>query len=52
MQQILDRASVPLAHAVAERRIPGGVLGVVDAAGRREVRAFGKAQLVPVARGM
>lgn len=52
MQQILDRASVPLAHAVAEHRIPGGVLGVVDAAGRREMRAFGNAQLVPVARAM
>jgi CubicO group peptidase (beta-lactamase class C family) len=48
----LERAFAPLAEAVEAGRIPGGVLGVVDASGRRAVRAIGKAQLVPEARPM
>src|SRR5690606_29899844 len=33
--------------AIAAGRIPGGVLGVVDAAGNRSVRVSGAAQTVP-----
>ena len=52
VQSILDRAFAPLAEAVAARRIPGGVLGIVDRDGNRAVRAIGAAQLVPVERPM
>ena len=48
----LDRAFAPLAAAVAAGRIPGGVLGVVDADGNRAARALGQAQTVPVTRPM
>jgi len=48
----LDRAFGPLRAAIEAGRIPGGVLGVVDAEGRRAVRAIGSAQLVPTARSM
>ena len=34
-----ESAFAPLAAAVAAGRIPGGVLGVVDASGNRVVRA-------------
>ena len=49
---ILDRAFAPLRAAVESKRIPGGVLGVVDADGNRAVRAIGSAQLVPMQRPM
>ncbi len=49
---ILDRAFVPLQAAIESIRIPGGVLGVVDANGARAVRAIGSAQLVPTQRPM
>jgi len=49
---IFERAFAPLAAAVEAKRIPGGVLGVVDASGARSVRAIGSAQLVPTARPM
>ena len=49
---ILDRAFVPLREAVEAKRIPGGVLGVVDASGARAVRSIGSAQLVPIQRAM
>lgn len=49
---VLDRAFAPLAEAVASRRIPGGVLGIVDAEGGRAVRAVGAAQVVPGERPM
>jgi len=49
---ILDRAFAPLRDAVAAGRIPGGVLGVVDAEGSRAVRSIGQAQLVPSSRPM
>jgi len=49
---ILKRAFGPLREAVEAKRIPGGVLGVVDASGARAVRAIGSAQLVPTQRAM
>lgn len=48
----LERAFLPLERAVQSGRIPGGVLGVVDAAGNRAIRAVGQAQVVPERRGM
>lgn len=48
----LERAFVPLAAAVEAGRIPGGVLGVVDASGNRAVRAIGFAEIVPERRPM
>jgi hypothetical protein len=50
VQSILGRAFKPLAKSVEDKRIPGGVLGVVDRDGARAVRAVGSAQLVPTAR--
>ena len=52
LDTILERAFVPLREAVEARRIPGGVLGVVDANGDRAVRSIGSAQLVPEQRPM
>lgn len=49
---ILERAFAPLEAAVAARRIPGGVLGIVGRDGSRAIRAAGAAQLVPIARPM
>jgi CubicO group peptidase (beta-lactamase class C family) len=49
---ILDRAFAPLQTAVAARRIPGGVLGIVDADGNRAIRSIGSAQLIPMQRPM
>lgn len=51
-EAILDRAFAPLAEAAASGRIPGGVLGVVDADGSRATRAIGLAQRVPMERPM
>ena len=48
----LDRAFAPLAAAVTASRIPGGVLGVVDADGNRATRALGQAQTIPDTRPM
>lgn len=48
----LDRAFAPLKAAVEAKRIPGGVLGVVDRDGNRAVRSIGSAQLVPATRPM
>ncbi len=48
----LDRAFAPLQAAVEAKRIPGGVLGVVDRDGNRVVRSIGSAQLVPAQRPM
>ena len=47
-----DRAFAPLAEAVAQKRIPGGVLGLVDIDGNRTIRAIGSAQIVPSVRPM
>ena len=49
---ILDRAFAPLRKAVDAKRIPGGVLGVVDRDGNRAVRSVGSAQLIPAQRPM
>lgn len=49
---ILDKAFVPLQAAIESKRIPGGVLGVIDASGTRAVRAIGSAQIVPTHRPM
>ena len=51
-ETILDRAFAPLAASIEAGRIPGGVLGVVDRAGHRAVRALGSAQTVPSKRPM
>lgn len=50
MQDKFDKAFGLLADAVAAGKIPGGVLGYVDGAGNRMVRAIGEAQKVPVSR--
>ena len=52
LQAAFDRAFAPLAEAVAAGRIPGGVLGILDASGERLTRAIGQAQLVPTPRPM
>ena len=52
VEPILERAFAPLRDAVAAGRIPGGVLGVIDADGNRAVRSIGQAQLVPSPRPM
>ena len=52
LDQVLDRAFAPLAASIADKRIPGGVLGIVDRDGNRAIRAAGSAQLVPTARPM
>ncbi|TJV43147.1 MAG: serine hydrolase [Mesorhizobium sp.] len=49
---LFDRAFQPLEAAVAEGRIPGGVLGIVDRNGERITRSIGSAQLVPKQRPM
>jgi CubicO group peptidase (beta-lactamase class C family) len=52
LDQTFNRAFQPLAAAVEAKRIPGGVLGIVDQNGERIVRAIGSAQLVPKQRPM
>ncbi|GLQ11007.1 esterase [Devosia yakushimensis] len=47
-----DRAFAPLEAAIAAGRIPGGVLGVIEADGTKQVRHIGKAQTVPTERPM
>ena len=48
----VDAAFAPARHAIAARRIPGAVLGVVDREGERAIRAAGAAQLVRLRREM
>lgn len=50
VSQKLDRAFAPLEAAIDGKRIPGGVLGVIDADGNRAVRVLGSAQILPVTR--
>lgn len=45
-------AFAPLEKMVAEMRIPGGVLGIVDLKRGRMTRAIGSAQIVPTTRPM
>ena len=52
VEAVLARAVGPLQAAVEAKRIPGGVLGVIDADGARAVRSFGSAQIVPNERPM
>lgn len=47
-----NRAFAPLETAIGNGRIPGGVLGFIDADGNRAVRAMGQAQTVPHTRPM
>ncbi len=49
---VLDRAFAPLQAAVEAKRIPGGVIGVIDRDGARAVRSIGSAQLIPTQRPM
>ena len=49
---VLERAFAPLQAAVDARRIPGGLLGIVDVDGARAIRSIGSAQLVPTHRPM
>ncbi|HEY9011864.1 MAG TPA: serine hydrolase domain-containing protein [Devosia sp.] len=50
--RILERAFAPLKEAVDAWRVPGGVLGVVEADGSRATRAIGLAQKLPISRRM
>ena len=52
IQSVFERAFEPLAHSIASKRIPGGVLGMVDAYGNRHTRAIGSAQIIPTSRPM
>ncbi|PBB27649.1 MULTISPECIES: serine hydrolase [unclassified Mesorhizobium] len=52
LAQLFDRSFAPLEAAVSTKRIPGGVLGIVDSNGHRIVRAIGSAHLVPKQRPM
>jgi CubicO group peptidase (beta-lactamase class C family) len=47
-----DAAFAPLAASVEAGRIPGGVLGVVTAAGERRQKAIGRAEIGPTPRAM
>jgi CubicO group peptidase (beta-lactamase class C family) len=49
---LIDRAFTPVAEAIAAGRIPGGILGIVEADGTRAVKVAGRAQIVPEARDM
>jgi CubicO group peptidase (beta-lactamase class C family) len=49
---IFDLAFEPLEKSVAENRIPGGVLGIIDLQHGRRTRAIGAAQIVPTNRPM
>ncbi|MER8571024.1 beta-lactamase family protein [Mesorhizobium sp. M1409] len=52
LPELFNRAFQPLAAAVSAKRIPGGVLGIVDKHGERIIRSIGSAQLVPKPRPM
>lgn len=49
---IAEKTFAPVAEAIESGRIPGAVLGVVTADGRRALRHAGRAQIVPEARPM
>lgn len=52
MDNLVRRGFAPVEQAIAAGKIPGGVLGVIDADGTRAVTWGGKAQTVPAARDM
>jgi CubicO group peptidase (beta-lactamase class C family) len=47
LDDVAERAFAPVRQAIEEGKIPGGVLGLVDAQGNRALRSLGAAQLVP-----
>lgn len=47
-----ERAFAPLQKSVADKRIPGGVFGIVDLKHGRMTRATGAAQITPIIRPM
>ncbi|WP_105438429.1 serine hydrolase [Neorhizobium sp. T25_13] len=49
---VFERAFAPLEKSVADKRIPGGVLGIVDLKHGRMTHAIGSAQVVPIERPM
>ncbi|CDN54624.1 Penicillin-binding protein, beta-lactamase class C [Neorhizobium galegae bv. officinalis bv. officinalis str. HAMBI 1141] len=49
---VFERAFAPLEKSVTDKRIPGGVLGIVDLKHGRMTRATGSAQVVPTQRPM
>lgn len=52
LENRFERAFKPLETAVATSRIPGGVLGIVDIGGERQLRAVGLAERTPNKRAM
>jgi CubicO group peptidase (beta-lactamase class C family) len=52
IEELADRAFAPSRDSIADRRIPGAVLGLVTRDGERAVRLAGSAQIVPVTRPM
>jgi CubicO group peptidase (beta-lactamase class C family) len=50
IEQLAERAFEPARRSIADRRIPGAVLGLVGADGERAVQVAGSAQLVPMTR--
>ncbi|WP_404947046.1 serine hydrolase domain-containing protein [Rhizobium terrae] len=49
---VFDRTFKPLEEAITAKRIPGGILGMVDLNHGRMTRAMGAAQIVPAERPM
>ncbi len=49
---VFERAFAPLEQAVEAKRIPGGVLGIIDLKHGRMTRALGSAQIMPDQRPM
>ncbi len=49
---VFERAFAPVATAVNDKRVPGGVLGIIDLQHGRLTRAMGSAQIVPTERPM
>lgn len=49
---LIDAAFAPVDAAIEAGRIPGAVLGIIDASGHRDVRVAGSAQIVPHRRPM
>ena len=52
LEEKFERGFALLAEAVAEGKIPGGALGLVDATGAKVTRAVGEAQKIPLSRPM
>ena len=52
LEEKFERGFAPVAEAVVAGKIPGGVLGLVDASGMQVTRAIGEAQKIPVSRPM